>query len=270
MSHLNYFLSLHEIAMATARSNEKEASADAKQRLARVLASQYHRCVSDADGNPNLLAIIDEADMRSWYYLIVGLSEPYQGGEYIFKLTAPTDFPFSPPAPNFLTPNGVYATNASICVDIGVYHSSGWRTGLGMQGFSVNLVNGMICHEELRGGMGILAPPKKAADRQAVDAWKQKLAAASRAFNAARYPAVSRAFDAIIAGETPFSPPAVAAARQARGMALVKPPATPPARETFETCVLRYLRECPGQDFGKFLCNEYLGRRNGGRVRHDA
>ena len=83
-------------------------------RLVRILAEQYRLYV--ANPHPNMLAVVDESDMRVWHFLIGGLDDPYKGGEYVFTLTAPDDFPAKPPHLEFKTTNGVYAMGGAICI----------------------------------------------------------------------------------------------------------------------------------------------------------
>jgi len=69
--------------------------------------------------------IHDEEDMLKGYALIIGPEQtPYFGGFYLFELTYPTDYPFSPPKVNFLTNNGEIRfnpnlyTKGKVCVSI--------------------------------------------------------------------------------------------------------------------------------------------------------
>jgi ubiquitin-conjugating enzyme E2 J2 len=119
----------------------------------------------------NLLVIIDDSDISTWYFKILNLPEPYLDGEYIFKLKADESFPKTPPIFSFLTPNGVFEPGGKICISIGEFHkkdydepdgsnpsegSYGWRPALGMIGFAREVINGMIVSDHLMSGVRIV------------------------------------------------------------------------------------------------------------------
>jgi len=54
-------------------------------RLTKVLMAQYKRA-STLEAHPNLIVYMDERNLKDWYFLIVGLDEPFKQGEYLFKL----------------------------------------------------------------------------------------------------------------------------------------------------------------------------------------
>jgi len=117
------------------------------------------------EDHPNIMVHMSETDLKKWYFLVTNLSGPYNGGEYIFLLKAPGDFPQKPPEFSFITPNGVYTPGGPICISIGNMHTSdkdrgakgayGWRSSLGMVGFAREVVNGMIDPNFLEGGIRI-------------------------------------------------------------------------------------------------------------------
>src|SRR6516164_7845329 len=90
-------------------------------RLSRILQAQYQGQLQAP--HPNLLVWMDPQDIRIWYFLIVGLDAPFLGGEYIFKLTTPNEFPHKPPTFEFMTQNGVYQPGGPICVSVGEFHA---------------------------------------------------------------------------------------------------------------------------------------------------
>ena len=118
---------------------------------ARVLANQYR--IALAKPFEHLLVWADEADLRRWFFLVVGLEPPFAGGEFVFLLTAPDTFPQEPPKFEFLTPNGVFEPGGPICISIGEFHAhdapgasggQGWRPCLGMLGFAREVVNALV------------------------------------------------------------------------------------------------------------------------------
>lgn len=192
-------------------------------RLMKIMAAQHAHYMKSP--SPNLLLAIDPSDVRVWYGLVFGLDEPYAGGEYLFKLTAPNNFPEEPPKFEFLTENGVFEPGGAICISIGQFHahddpgkngSYGWRASLGMKGFATQVVSGLIVPEFLGGGIRIQNRP---------DAIKRLLAASSTSRNRAELPLVSSLFDDLAAAYPDSE--AVELLRQSR--AAVLPPASKPA-----------------------------------------
>jgi len=165
-------------------------------RLVKILLAQHKNF--NADPYPHLLAISDEQDFRIWYFLVGGLDDPFLHGEFIFKLTAPDSFPASPPRFEFCTENGVFHPTGPICISVGEYHTNdrpgktgayGWRPALGMKGFAIQVVNGLICYEGLESGIRIQNAPI---------AEKRAFAKNSRAENTRKFPDIYRRFEEII------------------------------------------------------------------------
>lgn len=146
--------------------------------LAKILNSQYTKRTK----HPFIDCTISD-DIITWYFKIKNLDGDYNGGEYIFTLTAPHDFPVSPPVFKFCTPNGLFAVDVPICISIGVLHANdspgkngsyGWRPCLGMMGFAEQVLNAFICFTEADTGIGI---EHKSSDE------KRELARLSKSFN---------------------------------------------------------------------------------------
>ena len=154
-----------------------------QRRLQKIMTYQLKRA---AAGNPHLVPHVDETDCRKWSFLICNLPPPYEGGEYMFCLTATDEFPRKPPVFTFLTPNGVYRPGGKICISIGEFHagdkagktgSYGWRPALGMIGFAQEVVNGMLVPESLGGGIRVISespPAVKIAHARESVAFNQK------------------------------------------------------------------------------------------------
>lgn len=147
---------------------------------------------------PNLLVIMDETNIATWYFKVLNLPDPYLDGEYIFKLEVPTTFPKAPPIFSFLTPNGVFEPGGKICISIGEFHtedhddnpegSYGWRPALGMIGFAQEVVNGMIVPDYLNDGVRIETSSKKQ---------KKMYSELSIKYNQEHYAELELQFDAI-------------------------------------------------------------------------
>ena len=126
-------------------------------KLPLILMNQYNKALKA--NNPNLITYVDENNLTIWYFLIKGLKDtPFEGGEYIFKLKAPDQFPHKPPSFEFCTPNGVYDIGGKICISVGEFHANdkpgstgsyGWRPSLGMYGFANEVLNGLINYKFL-------------------------------------------------------------------------------------------------------------------------
>jgi hypothetical protein len=152
--------------------------------------------------------IIDDKDCGIWRARIRDLVGEYQGGEYIVELWAPIDYPFGPPVFYFKTPNGVYECDKKVCISTGEFHKENYvAANGGMGGFSLDLVNGLICWQELGTGIAIMhsefqmAPPAiRAQMLPQLLAEKRKYAAGSRAFNERYHADLVREFD-----ELPFN-----------------------------------------------------------------
>ena len=167
-------------------------------RLGRIMASQYRKACTD--GSPNLIPIMDEENVRVWHFLILNVGGPHAGGEYLFRLDAPSDFPAKPPKFSFLTKNGVFEPGGSICISIGEFHandrpgqtgSHGWRPTLGMIGFAREVVNGLIA--SAHGGENSLGDGIRL--RNDSPEKKRELAAASAQFNSRNHSDLMRAVE---------------------------------------------------------------------------
>jgi ubiquitin-protein ligase len=153
----------------------------APSRHTKVLTCQYSAAIK-AD-HPNLWFYMNPRDISEWFIMVTNLRPPLAGGEFVFRLGAPPNFPLSPPSFTALTPNGVFDLGGEICISIGTFHAkdapsadgaSGWRPALGMVGFAREVVNGMIVSDGLATGIRIL---------QTSPAEKKKFAEESRAYN---------------------------------------------------------------------------------------
>lgn len=163
-------------------------------RLARVMQFQLKAAVES--DNPYLIPLVDEGNVKVWHFLVVNLPGVYAGGEYIFRLTAPDDFPQKPPELVAMTPNGVMLMDGKICLSIGEFHANdapgktgagGWRPALGMVGMAREVANALLVPDSLGGGIRIEI--KTPAERAA-------LARRSADYNAQRHPALMARFAA--------------------------------------------------------------------------
>lgn len=176
-------------------------------RQVKVMHAQYQHAIK----KPSTHAyIMDEVDPFTWYVLLRGIAgheDAFVGGEYLMRMKLPLDFPANPLSFFTLTPNGLYdISDKPTCVSIGEYHKDQHRAALGADGFVDNLVSGMICWQDMGGGINIL---KTTADT------KKKLARESIAYNNTHYAElvekIKAAYDAYSAKWTTPDAPAIIA-----------------------------------------------------------
>jgi hypothetical protein len=133
--------------------------------------------------SPNIMYLMYEEDPTTWYILLHSI-EGLPNGEYLVKMilprgnTLPESFPFVPPRFEFLTPQGVYGTETTVCVHVGQYHSDNYLISGGIPCFCSYLVSGLMYPEEIGGGISILKAPLNK---------RIKYAAESHEYNMARY-----------------------------------------------------------------------------------
>lgn len=161
-------------------------------RFMRIMKAQMAKAVKE--DHPHLLFHMDEQDCRVWHVLVANLQDPYEGGEYIFRLEMDEKFPQRPPKFEALTPNGLYEPGGEICISIGRFHAtdtggahgeSGWRAAMGLIGFCREIVNGLVT-DTVESGIRIAPSPPRV---------RRERAAASRSFNRQRYPSLVRSFE---------------------------------------------------------------------------
>ncbi len=146
-------------------------------RQTRVLVNQFKRAINDQSPYIKYHMCADAAHV--WYIVfhhIPGDENEFEGGEYLCKLEAPVDFPFSAPTFEFITPNGVFDTKAKPCIEIGHFHQGSYSATLGMSGFATRILGGLLAWKELvdSGGIAIINTTIEE---------KKRLAASSVAFN---------------------------------------------------------------------------------------
>ena len=67
-----------------------------------------------------------EHNMFEYYFLIHGLHDDYEGGEYIGKIKFTNTYPMSPPEYNMITPSGRFEEGKKICLDNSGFHPDKW------------------------------------------------------------------------------------------------------------------------------------------------
>lgn len=152
--------------------------------ITRRLDAQLRKIIKD--NNEYYTCWMDTEDVKIWYALIKNLPEPYEKGEFLFKLIIPDDFPDNPPSLIALTPNGLLEMGGKICVSVGEFHSNdhyktnsrgqyGWIPSLGIGGFILQgVVNALLSFTGSEQGVRLNNQP---------DYIKKELAKNSKQFN---------------------------------------------------------------------------------------
>lgn len=154
-----------------------------------ALQSHYKKIYIEK-GNPHFWMVINPDNIREWYVLYHDIGYPYEGGEFLMKLVAPSDYPFNPPSFSFMTPTNRFETNAKPCVSMGHYHSDNWSPRTGMYGFAIQIFYSLkMPMTDLGGGIGILTPDKQS------DILKHECAAKSISYNISHYPDIIKLFE---------------------------------------------------------------------------
>jgi len=138
------------------RNNKKENKNIISVRTQRILMNHFNRAIKTPSEFCKFA--LDPENINIWYILLSGLAgenDEFKDGQYIIKLIANDNYPHNPPAFYFMTPNGVFEIDVSICISIGLYHSENYRQALGMHGFANQVVSSIIGWKDLERGIGI-------------------------------------------------------------------------------------------------------------------
>lgn len=140
----------------------------------KALMGNYKRCTKKLI-HPNIKFIMTE-QVDVWYFIIGvnpqgtggfdGDNEEFKEGQFIGKITASKDYPYSPPMVIMLTPTNVFPlNNSNFCIDIGHYHKNNYPPSLGLDGFVKMIWSGLIGWNELGHGINLLHSRKKKKER---------------------------------------------------------------------------------------------------------
>lgn len=123
----------------------------------KIILSNYKQAISEP--NEYIKYYMDENNINIWYVILhnfTGDKNEYENCEFLVKIKIPASFPNNPPEFYFMTPNGVYETDAKVCISIGEFHSDNFRPVLGISGFVINLISGFIAWSELTKGIRLI------------------------------------------------------------------------------------------------------------------
>ncbi|KAJ1977545.1 Ubiquitin-conjugating enzyme E2 6 [Dimargaris verticillata] len=81
-----------------------------------------------ANPPPYVIAKPLESNILEWHYVLRGpQATDYEAGEYHGVLKFPSEYPFKPPAIQFVTPSGRFQPNTDICLTMSNFHPSLWN-----------------------------------------------------------------------------------------------------------------------------------------------
>lgn len=130
----------------------------------------------------SIYPVPDPKNILEWHFIIYGLKNcPYEGGYYYGKLTFPIQYPNKPPSLIFITPNGRFQTEETICMSFTNYHPESWSTSWTVENMLIGLISFMNTNEITKGSI------------KTSDSEKRKLAAESIGFNL-KHPGFVRVF----------------------------------------------------------------------------
>ena len=101
-----------------------------------------------------ILAKPIDTDILTWYFLISGPPDtPYDGGEYLGKLSFPADYPFKPPSIMMITPSGRFHTNMRLCLSMSDFHPESWNPAWSVSTILIGLMSFMTSEESTTGSI---------------------------------------------------------------------------------------------------------------------
>jgi ubiquitin-protein ligase len=100
---------------------------------------------------------VDESDLQYVYVIIRNLDGVYTGGEYIFRIKLPDDYPFSPPVICCLTPSGRFQPEVNICLSISHFHRETWSPLITLEKITYSIIS--IFHDPTIMGVGCINTP---------------------------------------------------------------------------------------------------------------
>jgi len=159
-----------------------KATNSAKTRI-KTLHIMYKNMLRTRDEYVDAI-IANPSNMNEFIFRVRNMSgdnDEFKDGEYLFRLIVPPTFPYKPPDLVFLTPNGIYELNGSICISTGKFHSQNYVATRGLVGFGTDVWTAMIQYPDLGGGIRIISTSKRTPKNI------RKLAEQSKEYNRTHY-----------------------------------------------------------------------------------
>lgn len=123
----------------------------------RRLANEIRRI--EKEPVPNAMVRPDEDNVLDWYFVVYDLKDDYEGGYYFGKISFPKQYPFKAPTLKFITPNGRFEENKTICTTFTHYHPEQWSPEWNTSGMLLGMISFM--YEESDSGVGSIKMSKE-------------------------------------------------------------------------------------------------------------
>jgi ubiquitin-protein ligase len=105
--------------------------------------------------DPDFVAAPVGDDLFVWHFTIRGpRGTPFEGGLYHGRILFPLRFPLQPPDIFFITPNGRFALDTAICLNVTSYHPEEWSPGWSIRVFLTSII--AFLPTETHGAMGAI------------------------------------------------------------------------------------------------------------------
>lgn len=102
---------------------------------------------------PITSVIVKRDEPLSFHFVFYNLEEEYKQGIYHGVLELPEDYPFSPPKIKFLTNNGRFMVDKSICTTFTHYHKETWSSSWNIRTILTAMISFMYSDEKGIGGV---------------------------------------------------------------------------------------------------------------------
>ncbi|CUM64479.1 uncharacterized protein PRCAT00002084001 [Priceomyces carsonii] len=112
-----------------------------------LLTKEFYKIVS----NPldHITVKPDEQNICVWYFLVNGFEEtPYFRGLYLGVMIFPSDFPYSPPELQMISPSGRFKTRVPLCLTLSSFHKELWNATWSIDKILIGFVSFMNSSEK--------------------------------------------------------------------------------------------------------------------------
>ena len=125
------------------------------------LSRESKKCKKDFDSQikkngkitDNYVCAPDPEDPLTWYFVVFGLADEYEGGYYFGKVVCPTDYPARPPYITIMMNNGAFEPNEKICLSITDYHPESWNPAWTVTHIIMGCISFWMQDEETSGSL---------------------------------------------------------------------------------------------------------------------
>lgn len=161
-----------------------ENARQAKRLQREITASHSHNKTKDPNGT--FLVFPDTDDLLTWYTLIFNINDDnYRGGQYLFKMKLPKEWPAKAMDVKCLTPTGRFIVNTSLCIyGVTKYHNEANTVCSSMTAAAVGTLSIMTSDDVSARGIGLFKDSwDHIADKEAGLNLRQMYARDSKTYN---------------------------------------------------------------------------------------